>query len=126
MENSEPRSPTLHFDPDKHPENTLKMFNEFCDTFVLRYNALYPDPPKVSMDAALARWKITNATTEEPDPKPTIAQYDAVRDNWRSKDKVTKFLGLFSSKRFQSSVVTSVFKFSLMSGKHFFCSEEQQ
>ena len=102
MEDNEPRSPSLYFDPDKHPENTLKMFNEFCEMFVLRYNALYPDPPKVSMDAALSRWKILNATTEEPEPKPTVDQYDTVRNDWRSKDKVTKFLGLFSSKRFKT------------------------
>ena len=103
MEDSEPhRPPSLYFDPGKHPENTLKLFNEFCDMFVLRYNALYPDPPKVSMDAALSRWKILNATTENPDPKPTVEQYDAVRNDWRSKDRVAKFLGLFSSKRFQT------------------------
>ena len=82
----EPRSPTLYFDPDAHPDNTLKIFNEFCDAFVLRYNALYPDPPKVSMDAALSRWKLTTRTTENPDPTPTVQQYDQVRDNWRSKD----------------------------------------
>ena len=107
MADNEPRSPTLYFDPDKYPENTLKMFNEFCDTFVLRYNALYPDPPKVSMDAALSRWKIVNATADIPDPKPTVAQYDTVRDEWRSKDKVIKFLGLFSSKRFQNDWIAA-------------------
>ncbi len=101
MEEYEPRS-TLYFDPDKHPENTLKMFNEFCETFILRYNALYPDPPKVSMDAAIARWKVETRTAEVADPVPTIDQYDTVRNNWRSKDKVSKFLGLFSSKRFQT------------------------
>ena len=65
QEQHEPRSPPLYFDPDKHPENTLKVFNEFCDAFVLRYNALYPDPPKVSIDVAFERWKIGN-TTDPP------------------------------------------------------------
>ena len=100
---NEPRSAnTLYFDPDKHPEDTLKTFNEFCTTFTLRYNALYPDPPKVSLDAALRRWTIEHTTTEVPDPKPTLNEYDTVRNNWRSKDKVIKFLGLFSSNRFHS------------------------
>ena len=100
---NEPRSSQLlYFDSDKHPETTLKAFNEFCDTFVLRYNALYPDPPKVSIDAALTRWKFENTTRDIDDPKPTLAQYDEIRNAWRSKDKVTKFLGLFSSKRFHT------------------------
>ena len=101
MDHSEPRSPTLYFDPDAHPDDTLKVFNEFCNSFTLRYNAMYPDPPKVSMDAAIARWKITNATVDNQDPKPTVQQYDTIRDGWRSKDKVNKFLGMFSSQRFQ-------------------------
>ena len=99
----EPRSSNqLHFDPDDHPQDTLKVFNEFCESFTLRYNALYPDPPKVSMDSALARWVFQHATNEVPEPKPTLVQYDEIRDAWRSKDKVLKFLGLYSSKRFQT------------------------
>ena len=105
----EPRSQqqTLYFDPDCHPENTLKVFNEFCDQFVLRYNALYPDPPKTSMDAVISRWKVEQATVEAPDPKPTVQQYDTLRDTWRSKDKVNKFVGLFASKRFQTDWVAA-------------------
>ena len=34
----------LFFDPDIHPENTLKAFQEFIQTFELRYNAQYSDP----------------------------------------------------------------------------------
>ena len=108
MESDEPRShPTLFFDPDKHPEDTLKKFVDFCDSFVLRYNAMYPDPPKVSMDAAVARWKVENTTADVADPRPTIQQYDTLRDNWRARDKVTKFLGLFSSKRFQQDWIAA-------------------
>ena len=78
------------------------MFNEFCQTFTLRYNALYPDPPKVSMDAAISRWKFQNTTADVQDPKPTLEQYDQLRNEWRSRDKVTKFVGLYASKRFNT------------------------
>ena len=53
------------------------------------------------MDAAITRWKSLT-----PQPRIQIQNqpydYDRLRDNWRSKDKVTKFLGLFSSKRFHT------------------------
>jgi hypothetical protein len=42
-------SQQLFFDPDKYPEDTLKVFQEFIQTFELRYHAQYPDPPKVSL-----------------------------------------------------------------------------
>ena len=42
--------------PCLHSDDALKVFTEFLQTFELRYAALYPDPPKVSMDAAIARW----------------------------------------------------------------------
>ena len=88
---NEPRSiQFLYFDPDKFPENTLKAFNEFCNTFLLRYNALYPDPPKVSIEAALSRWKFEHSTTENADPRPTLEQYDNIRNTWRYKDRVIK------------------------------------
>ncbi len=48
---------TLHFDPDLHPDDTLKAFNDFIQSFYLRYEAQYPDPPKVSIDVAIERWK---------------------------------------------------------------------
>ena len=51
---------TLHFDPDLHQDDTLKAFNEFIQSFYLRYEAQYPDPPKVSIDAAIERWKLIN------------------------------------------------------------------
>jgi len=50
---NEPRS--LFFDPDDHPDNTHKAFNEFTQIFELRYNAQYPDPSRVSLDAAIER-----------------------------------------------------------------------
>ena len=63
---------SLHFDPDCHPDDTLKAFNEFIIDFELRYAANYPDPPKVSLEAALSRWKVENEDTKvSPD------QYDA-------------------------------------------------
>ena len=85
---------TLHFDPDLHPDDTLKAFNEFIQSFYLRYEAQYPDPPKVSIDAAIERWKLANE-----EAKPTLEQYDTLRNEWRSKDRVAKFLGMFSSRR---------------------------
>ena len=44
---------SLFFDPDGHPEGTLKAFTEFTKQFELRYNAQYPDVPRVSLDAAI-------------------------------------------------------------------------
>ena len=101
MENKRPQS-DLFFDPTEHPDDTLKAFNEFTQTFELRYTAQFPDPPKVSLDAALARWKIANTNEANPDPKPTLNQYDEVVNKWQSKDKVAKFFGMFSSSRFYS------------------------
>ena len=60
----------------------------------MRYAANYPDPPKVSLDAALNRWKITN---EDAKISPDV--YDSIVESWKGKDKVAKFLGLFSSRR---------------------------
>ena len=96
----EPQCNHLYFDPDDHPGDTLKAFEEFIGLFELRYEAQFPEPPRVSMDAALQRWAFTKATVEVPRPQPTIAEYDEIRAEWRSKDKVAKLLGMYSSKRF--------------------------
>ena len=85
----------LFFDPDLHPEDTLKQFDRFTNRFELRYAAQYPDPPKVSIDSAIERWKIIN-----PDKAITLEDYDKIRDDWMSQDKVAKFLGMFSSPRY--------------------------
>ena len=92
----QPQSNDLLFDPTNHPDDTLKAFTEFTQTFQLRYAAQYPDPPKVSLDAALQRWKIANTTETVQDPKPNLTQYDEVVAKWQSKDKVVKFLGMFT------------------------------
>ena len=94
---TEPRSNQVFFDPDQHPEDTLKAFEDFVQIFKLRYEAQYPDPPKVSLEAALQRWKVANVTDEIPDPKPTVEQYDKICLEWQDKDKVKKLLGMFSS-----------------------------
>ena len=99
---NEPRSNQLFFDPDKHREGTGKAFDEFTKAFELRYNAQYPDPPKVSLDAAINRWKITNTTPDVAEPKPTLPQYDALVSDWKEKDRVAKFLGMFTSQRLYS------------------------
>ena len=95
-------SPQLFFDPTNHPDDTLKAFNEFTRTFQLRYTAQFPDIPRTSLDTALHRWKIQNTTTEITDPKPSLEQYDKLVSDWQSKDKVNKFLGMFSSELFYS------------------------
>ena len=64
----------------------------FVQIFERRYKAQFPDPPKVSLDAALERWKIVNTTETVTDPKPTLAQYDEVVSNWQSKDKVCGYV----------------------------------
>ena len=70
MTMGEPRSNTqVYFDPDDYPNDTLKSFE-------LRYNAQYPDLPKVSLDAAINRWKIVNITADNATPTPTADQYD--------------------------------------------------
>ena len=51
---------TVYFDPDLHPDDTLRAFDEFIQNFELRYDAQYPDPPKTSLDAAIERWKLAN------------------------------------------------------------------
>ena len=76
----------LFFDPDLHPDNTLKAFEDFIQDYDLRYDAQYPDPPKVSLDSAIQRWKYRNTTTEVADPKPKLDQYDEIVAAWRSKD----------------------------------------
>ena len=89
----------VHFDPDLYPDNTLKAFNEFIQIYELRYDALYPDPPKVSLDSAIQKWRIENTTNDDADPKPSLPQYNAIITDWRAKDRVAKLLGMFSSNR---------------------------
>ena len=93
----------LYFDPDLYPDNTLKKFNEFTQSFKLRYEAQYPDPPKVSMDAAIERWKLCN-----PDRKLDMNIYDEIRSDWISHDMVTKLIGIFSSPRFYDDWQTAL------------------
>ena len=55
-------------------------FTDFCESFTLRYIALYPDPPKVLIEAAIARWKIETGTVENPYPRPSVYDYDRLRN----------------------------------------------
>ena len=86
----------LYFDPDQHPNELLKAFCEFVQDFVLRYEAKFPDPPKASLDAAIERWKLLNRK------KPSLKEYDLIVEEWRNRDKVAKFLGIYSSRRMYS------------------------
>lgn len=42
-------NPKLHFNPDLHPDNTLKKFKEFMQTYHLRYEVQYQIPQKVAL-----------------------------------------------------------------------------
>ena len=94
---AESQASTLFFDPDKFPDNTLKAFAEFVEDFELRYDANFPDPPKVSLDSAVERWKMINV-----DKKPSLEEFDSIVEEWKSHDRVAKFLGLYSSRRLVS------------------------
>ena len=96
--NRRPQS-DLYFDPNDHPDETLKAFDNFAQMFELRYDAQFPDPPKVSLDGAIQRWKVENAVEGQPEPKPSLEQYDNIVSTWRARDKVAKCLGMFSSNR---------------------------
>ena len=74
-------SNSLFFDPDEYLENTLKA----------------------SLDYALKRWKIVIATERNPNPRPTLDQYDKIKEDWQAKDRLTKFLAMFSSTRLHSN-----------------------
>ena len=89
------------FDPDNHPDDTLKSFVEFAQDFELRYAASYPDPPKVSLDSAIQRWKLIN------DKKSlSLTDYDTIVKEWTDRDMVAKCLGIYSSRRFYNDWVT--------------------
>ena len=105
----------VFFDLDLHPDDTLKSFVDFVKCFELRYEAAYPDPPKVSLDAALSRWKLSNNNKD-----PSLAAYDHVVDEWRGKDMVRKCLGMFSSPRLNSDCEAQPFGLveKRLPGKH--------
>ncbi len=94
---SESRAPSLFFEPDHHPDDTLKSFVEFVQDYELRYSATYPDPPKVSLDSAIQRWKLG-----KDNKAPSVAEYDEIVEEWKSRDMVAKCLGIYSSRRLYS------------------------
>ena len=96
MATNNPALPVLCFDPDQHPDATLKAFNEFVESFELRYDALYPDPPKISLETAIQRWRLTQ---DDDKTKLNVEAFDEIKEGLRSVDRVAKVLGLFSSKR---------------------------
>ena len=93
---------SIYFDPDKHPKDTLKAFKNFCIRFELRYEAQFSEPPKTAMDSCIQRWVLEHTTETVEKPVPTVQQYDELKENWKSRDKVTKLLGMFSSQRLYS------------------------
>ena len=90
---------SIFFDPDKNPSDTLKAFNSFCNRCELRYDAQFTDPPKTAMDSAIQRWTLEHTTERVPKPVPSVDQFDDMKSQWKSKDKVAKVLGMFSSQR---------------------------
>ena len=96
--------PTLFFDPDKHPDSTLKAFNDFIESFELRYKALYPEPPKVSLEAAISRWQLCQ---EDEKKRLSADEYDEIKEELQSSDRVAKMLGMFSAKRFYQDWVSA-------------------
>ena len=99
---SEAWAPFLYFGPDNHPDDTLKAFLEFVQDYELRYAATYPDPPKVSLDSAIHRWKLGHA-----EAVPLMEEYDTIVEQRKSKDMVAKFLGIYSSGRLYSDWMIS-------------------
>ena len=94
-------SETIYFNPDNHPSNTWKAFRTFASRFELRYAAQFTEPPSSAMASAIQRWELEHPPEAGGDrkPIPTVQQFDTMKENWKSKDKVSKVLGLFSSER---------------------------
>ena len=93
----------IYFDPNQHPSDMCKAFKNFCTRFNLRYNAQFGEPPRTTMDSAIQRWELEHPpTSTNPNPKPTVIQFDTMKEDWKSKDKVVKVLGMFSSARLNS------------------------
>jgi len=84
-------------------DDTLKSFVELTQEYELRYRAMHPDPPRVSLEAAIQRWKLGN-----DNKNPSITEYDMIVDEWKSRDMVAKFLGIYSSRRFYSDWTMAV------------------
>ena len=73
---------------------------EFLIDFELSYEASYSDSQNVSLGAAIKRWELSNV-----DQKPNLEQYMPLS---RSKDKVSKFLGMYSSRRSYSDWIPAL------------------
>ena len=60
-------------------ESTLKAFNDYVELFELRYNAQFPDPQNGLVGFCTQRWKIVNEMERNPNPRPTLDQYDKIK-----------------------------------------------
>jgi len=83
-----------------------------------RYSAMYPDPPKVSLDSAIQdgrwkmemmehRWKFGNDNVN-----PSMDQYDAIVEEWKSRDMKSThqrlhsdWMMVMSSKKARKSII---------------------
>ena len=55
--------------------------------------------PEISLEAAIERWKITTAAPKIASRKPSLEQFDEICKQNKSRDKVSKFLRVYSSNR---------------------------
>ena len=78
----------------------MKAFQEFLQHFQRPYKAFYPDPPQVSLEAVIERWKISQAKFCE--------QFDKICDNTKPQGKITKLFGKYSSSRLHKDCCMAV------------------
>ena len=56
-----------------------------------------PRPNKGLIEAAIERWKVSRATTENPSPKPNLEQFDEICEDPKSWGEIAKLSGMYSS-----------------------------
>ena len=88
---------TVYFDPDEHPEDTLKAFEEFIKKFSLRYEAQFPDPQKFlwkppSSDGRLQAQRLINRLLHQMSNSMTRLPWN---EKTKSKIKSRSYLACF-------------------------------
>ena len=102
------------FDPDQHPEATLKVFNEFCESFTLRYNTLYPDPPKCrwmqpSLDGRLRRLLTMYLIRNQMSTSTTLSVMRGVHEKKWQSFSVCSLLNAFGFRLSQTALLGRCF-----------------
>ena len=88
----------LHFDPNKHPENMLKAFQELLQCFPLRWHTL-PRPTKGLIWSSHRKVENQSGYTWKSITKPNLEQFDEMCEDTKLRDKIAKFLGMNSWSR---------------------------